>query len=164
MDAVAREGVEEYGERSHEGLTFTRCHLSNLSLVEDDAAEELHVVVNHIPHRLVAACLPMVHVDSLVALDADEILGDGEVAVEVRSRDDDFLILGKASGSLLDDGKRLRQGLIHRLLVDFEDVLLQFVNLVEQRLAVFQFRGFHLRLQIGNLSPVLLGRSQDAGL
>ena len=77
MYAVAGKRIKEDREGSHEGFTFTRSHLSNLAFMKNDAAKELHVVVNHVPHRFVTSRLPVIHVDSLVALDTDEILGDG---------------------------------------------------------------------------------------
>ena len=74
MHAVASQCVEEYRAGSHEGLTFTRCHLGNLALMEHGTADELHVIVYHLPLRIVAACGPMVVVYGLIAVDGDEVV------------------------------------------------------------------------------------------
>ena len=49
MYTIACEGIEEHGKGSHEGLTFTSSHLGNLSLMEYNTTEELHIIVNHLP-------------------------------------------------------------------------------------------------------------------
>ena len=45
MDALAFERVEIHGQRGDERLPFARLHLSDLALLEDDAADELFVEV-----------------------------------------------------------------------------------------------------------------------
>ncbi len=47
MHAVARQRVEVAGERGDERLAFTGLHLGDLAVVEDHAADELHVEVAH---------------------------------------------------------------------------------------------------------------------
>ena len=115
--AVACQGVEEYGQRSHEGLTLTRSHLGNLALVEYHATEELHVVVDHVPHGVVAARFPVVGVDGFVALDAHEVLGSRQRAVHVGSGHGDLLVLGKELGGSLHDGECLGQHFVESHLV-----------------------------------------------
>ena len=90
---VTGQGVEEYGEGSHEGLTFTGCHFGNLAFVQYDTTEELYVVVYHVPGNFITACHPMVFVDGLVAFDADKVLGSSQLAVEVIGRYGDFFVL-----------------------------------------------------------------------
>ncbi len=75
MDAVTCQGIQEHGEGSHEGLTFTCCHLGDLSLMEYLTTEELHVVVDHLPFQVVATGSPVVVIDGFVSVDGDEILG-----------------------------------------------------------------------------------------
>ena len=53
---IMSQGVQEDWQRSHKCLTFTGRHLGDLTLVEHGAAEELNVIVNHIPACGVAAC------------------------------------------------------------------------------------------------------------
>ncbi len=69
MHAAARERAEEHGEGGHEGLAFTCGHLGDFALSQDDAADELHVVVRHVPLEVVAAGHPVVLPYGLVALD-----------------------------------------------------------------------------------------------
>ena len=52
VDAFALERVEVAGQRRHERLAFARAHLGDRALVEDHAADELHVVVAHLERAL----------------------------------------------------------------------------------------------------------------
>ena len=59
MDAAAREGVEVQRHRGHERLPLAGGHLGNLPFVEDDPADELHIVRDHVPRHLVARDLDL---------------------------------------------------------------------------------------------------------
>ena len=140
VHTVAGQGVEEHGQGGHEGLTFTRCHLGNLTLMQGDTAEELHVVVHHFPFQVVSTSCPVVVVDGLVAVDGDEVfLGVGsQLAVEVGGCDDGLFVLGKAASCLLHNAEGNGHHLVERLLVDFECLLVEFVNLVEDGLTLIE--------------------------
>ncbi len=60
MHALARKRVQEHGQRRDESLSLTRGHLGNLSLMKDDAADELHIVMDHVPGDSVASGRPAV--------------------------------------------------------------------------------------------------------
>ena len=51
VDAVAGERVEVAGERGDEGFAFAGLHFGDLALVENHAADELHVEVAHVTAR-----------------------------------------------------------------------------------------------------------------
>ena len=126
VDALARECVQEHREGRDEGLAFTGRHLGNAAAlllvglegaVQDDTADELHVVMDHVPGNLVAAGDPVVLPDGLVVLDVDEIAAVGrQVAVEVRRCDRDGLVLRKAAGGGFHDGEGLGEDLVETLL------------------------------------------------
>ena len=50
VDAFAGEGVEIRGQRGDERLAFARLHFGDPALVQDHAADELHVEVPHVEH------------------------------------------------------------------------------------------------------------------
>ena len=75
MHTVSCQGIKEYRECCHEGLSFTGSHLRNLSLMQYDTSEELYVVVDHFPLHIVAAGSPVVVIDSLVTVDGHEVVG-----------------------------------------------------------------------------------------
>ena len=156
--AVAREGVEEHGEGGHEGLTFTRCHFGYFALMQHHAAEELHVVVHHVPLCVVAAGNPVVLVDSLVALDAHKVLRGGEFAVEVGGGHGDFLVLREAACRFLHDGEGIGQCGVEGFLEAFEHFLFEFVYLVEDDFAVFDRRVLNLGVECCNLFLDVVGR------
>ncbi len=159
MHAVAGQCIQEYGQRGHERLTFTCCHLGYLALVQHDAAEELHVVVHHLPFQVVAACRPVVVVDGLVAVDGDEVLAGvgGQLAVEVVGRDDGLLVLGEAAGGLLHNGEHLGHHLVQGRLVHFERLFLQLVYLGKDVGALVKRRALDGCLQFCNLLFLLCG-------
>lgn len=70
--AVSGQCIQEYGEGSHQGFTFTCCHFGNFTFVQYHATEQLYVIVNHVPHRVVAAGVPMVLPDGFVTFDAGQ--------------------------------------------------------------------------------------------
>ena len=164
MYAVVSQGVEEYGQGGDERLTFTRGHFGYLAFMQHDAAEELHVVVYHVPRDLVAACLPVVGVDGLVVLDADKILGGGQLTVEVGGCNHDFLVLREAACRVLHDGKGRGQHLVQRFLIDIEYFLFQLVYLVEEFFTVLQLGAFHLCFQFVHFGPLFGGRLADISL
>ena len=121
VDAFACEGVEEDGEGGHECLALAGSHLGDVvgdlvaleDAVEHLAADELDVVVNHVPLGEVAAGHPFVFVDGHVAVYGDEVLAvGGELSVGVGGGDLDGVVLLEAAGGLLDDGEDFREGTV----------------------------------------------------
>ena len=126
MYTVTRQGVEEHGERGYQRLTFTRSHLGNLTLMEHGTTEELHVVVYHLPLQVVTSGSPVVVIDGLVAVDSNKVLlrVTSQFAVEVGGGNYGLLVLGEATGGLLDDGEHLEHHLVEGLLIDLKGFLL----------------------------------------
>ncbi len=116
VHTLAGQRVEEYGQGSHERLSLSRRHLGDLALVEHHAAEQLHVVMHHVPFDVVSARGPMRRVDGLVAVDGHEILLSGKVAVERRRRHLHRVVFGEAARRVLHDGESLGQYLVQLLL------------------------------------------------
>ena len=52
---LTRQGIQVQREGRHQGLTFTRLHFGNLTLVQHDTADNLHIKGNHIPGQLMTA-------------------------------------------------------------------------------------------------------------
>ena len=138
MHAFSGQRIQEDREGSDQGLTLAGRHLGNAATlllvrlqaaVQDDTADELHVVMDHVPGDFVAAGNPMVVPDSLVALDAHEVTsGCRQVTVKVSGRHLDAFLLGKTTGRGLDDGEGLRQDLIQALLDRIVLILHQLVG------------------------------------
>ena len=146
VHALFCEGVEEYGERRHEGLSFARRHLGDLAFVEHNAAEQLYVVVDHVPLHVIAAGHPVIGVYGLVALDGYEILGGGQIAVEIVGRDHYRLVLGEAARRVLHDGERFGQYFVEFLLDLFVDAFGRLVDLLRDLLLLFERRLGQLQL------------------
>ena len=137
MHTLAGQGVEVDGQGGHEGLTLTGGHLGDLAAVQHHTADNLHVVVHHVPGNLVAAGHPMVLIDGFVALDGDAGVGGRQVAVVVGGGDGHRLVGGEAAGGLFHHGVGFGQYLVQHLLGLVIAVLLQLVDaLVEALLLV----------------------------
>lgn len=141
VHALLGQRVEEYGERRYECLSFTRRHLGDLALVEHHAAEQLYVVMDHVPFQVVAARHPVVGIDGLVALDTDEVLLGGQIPVEIVGRDDHLVVLCEAACRILHDGEGFGQYLVELLLDLLVDAFGRLVDLLRDTLLLLQ-RGF----------------------
>ena len=126
VNTFVREGVEVHRQGSHEGLTFTGRHLGDLTLMQHDTTEELHIIVHHIPCDLITAGHPVVVIDRFLADDLDEVIAriGCEVLIHLGSRHLDRLTLGKTTCRRFDDRKGLRQNLIQYFFVLILDLFL----------------------------------------
>ena len=152
MHTLVRQCVKEHGQRSHQRFSFTRRHLGYLTLVKHYAANQLHIIVHHVPCYLVSSCRPMVVVNSLVALNLHEVEARvcREIAVLLRRRNHYRLVLRKATRRALHDGKRLRQYLQEYGLVVLFYLLLEAIHLVVHFLAFVYLQPFYRCFQFNN--------------
>jgi len=58
MHSFAKKRIEVYRHCADERLSFSRLHLSDVSLMEDDSTENLHIVRNHVPNEFL---FPQIH-------------------------------------------------------------------------------------------------------
>ncbi len=163
MHALSGQGIEEYRKRGHQRLTLAGRHLGDAPLVEHDAAEKLYVVMHHVPGDGIASGLPTVGVDGLVALDGDEILACGQVAVELRGGYLHGGILRETVGGSLHDGESLGKYLVELPFDLLVDLLGEPVNLARMALLLLQggFRLLEYPLQLGDALLVGTYRLRD---
>ena len=152
MHTFVRQGVEVHRQCGYEGLTFTGRHLGNLTLVQHDAAEELHIVMDHVPGDLVTAGHPVVLIDRFVTVYLHEVkTGVGrEVAVQLGCRHFHGLGLSETTGGGFDDSESLRKNLRQHFLIDFFDLFLEFIDLVVDLLALLDRCCLNGGFQLGN--------------
>ena len=153
VDTFAGEGVEVDGQGSHEGLTFTGGHLSDLALMQHDTADDLAVVVHHVPSDHVAASHPAVLVVGLVAHDGDVLVFGCQLAIEVGGSHLHGLVFAEVFGGGLHHRERLGQDLVQRLFDVVELQLFQLVDLVVEFLLLVGLHvgvGFGLGFQLGD--------------
>ena len=113
---LACERIQEYRERSNESLALTCSHLGNLALMQDDTADDLHIIVHHIPGDLISAGDPVVLPQCLVTLDLYEIPGRAEITVEIICSNLHDRILREPAGCGLHDSECLRKNLVQHFL------------------------------------------------
>ena len=160
MHTFVGEGVEVYREGCHKGLTFTRCHLGDLTLVQYHAAEELDIVMDHIPGDLVTACHPVIMIDGLVAVDIYEIKAAvcSQVLIHLGCRDDNGLTLCKTACGRLDDRVGFGQDLVEYFFVAILDLFLEFIHFVVDLLALLDGRRFDGCFELRNAILTVLDR------
>ncbi len=156
MHASLRQRSQEYRQCSHQCLAFAGCHFGNLALVQDDATDQLHIVVRHVPFYLVAACHPVVFPDSLVAFDGHEpVAGAGKFAVEISCGDCHGFVCCEAGGGLAHYGEYDGKVRVELVLEDVEYLLLVLVDFVPHGLAFVERQRFDILAQFVNLLLVV---------
>ena len=167
MHALACQGIEVDRQRSHEGLTFTSGHLSNLALVQHDTANDLAVVVHHVPSHHVAARHPAVLEVGLVAFDGDVVVFCGQLAVEVGGGHFHHFVFAEVFGCGLHYRERLGKDFVQRFFDVVELLFLEFVDLVVELLLFVGLHvgvGFGLGFQLGNFGHLGSGLVLDVFL
>ena len=126
-------------------------------------SKELNVKVYHIPQQVVTTGNPVIMIKSLVAIDLHKIMCCSQLTVEIVSSNlyHPILCMSQTLSSTLDDGKNLGTSLIKGFLKDFKHILLQFVNLVEDRSTVLNIGIGNAVFKFLNLSTQLAGRTLD---
>ena len=157
VNALMRQRVEVHRKGCHKGLTLTRCHLGDLTLMQNDTTKQLYVIVDHVPLDLVTACHPVVLIHRLGEIIASYYLHK----IKTRVSSQGFihlgcghlyrLALGKTTCGRFDDRICLRQNLVQHFLVFVLDLLLEFVHLVVDLLTLLNRRGLNLRFEVCDL-------------
>ena len=156
VNTIAGKGIEEHRESSHECLTFTGSHLGNLALMEHNAADELHIIVHHIPNHLIATCHPAIFIDSFIAVDSDKIFAlSCEFAVEVGGRHFNSFITGKSTCCLSDESKHFGKIFIKLPFKDIENIFFDVVDFRPIRLALVVVNRFDRFFDIDNLLSLI---------
>ena len=129
-------------------------------------AEELHVVVYHVPLEVIASGCPVVVVYGLVSVNCYKVVLRVccQLTVEVGCRNYSLLVLGKSSCSVLDDTERCWHNLVKSLLVDVEHLFVELVDLVEYLLPFIDRGVFDSCLEFFNLGFLLLCRILNISL
>ena len=129
-------------------------------MMQYDTAEQLYVVVDHLPFQIVTASSPMVMVDGFVTVDSDEVFlrVTCQFTVEVCGSHNGLLVLGKTLGGLFHDGKHLRHHLVECFLVNVEHFLLNLVDLCKDVCALVDGGALDGALQFFNTGFLLLSR------
>ena len=153
--AVTGKRVQENRQSSHQGFTLTGSHFGNFTLVENHTTEQLALVVGHIPSNFRAARHPMVMVDSLIAIDCQEILASSRQFAIVVGSGNNHLTLRQTACSISNNSEDLRQFLIENNLQFVDLGFFKFVDLGVSFLTLFNLLPLDLSLQLVNLGSFL---------
>ncbi len=150
MHAFLRERAQEHRECGHKGLSFTGRHFGDFALVQNHTANELHIVVHHVPSDFIAACEPFVLPDGLVAIDGHEVASlGGKVAVHFGGGHLHCFVGGETCCRFAHGGEHDREVRVELFFKGVENVFLVFVNFVPKWLAFVEGEVFHLGADFG---------------
>ena len=91
-------------------------------------------------------------VDSLVAIDADEVFsGGGQLAVGLGCSDLDSLIVGKSAGSLLDHGEDFGESRIELAGIHLEAIIAQVIDFFPEGFALVVVESLDFGTYLGYL-------------
>ena len=162
MYTVTGQSIQEYRKSSYKCLTFTGCHFSNFSLMQDNTTEQLDVVMNHIPSYFITACHPMIFPICLVSVNTDKILSlSSQFTVHIGSSHLYFFIFRPAASRVLYYSKCSGKHLIQCFFILIENFFFKLVNLAENRLTLFYINGFDAGFQFLDLLVFFCGRIFD---
>ena len=127
VHALAGEGIQVSGQRCDQGFPFAGSHFRDFPVVKYHTADELYVVMHHVPLDLAAGGYPTVVPYGLVALDFDIglIRAGGQVAVVLGGFDLERFVFLEAAGGFAHYGESFRQDF-------FQDDFERFVALFFQ--------------------------------
>ena len=161
MHALSGQGVQENRKRSDKGFSFAGRHFRYFPLMQGDSADELHVIMHHVPHYGIPACRPRIFPHGLVPLDMHEILLGTEFPVEVRGFYTYLTVLGESSCRRFHYGECIRKDFVQHRFYCIVDVLLKGVRLACQLLLLCYGKFFfQLGLDFGNPFLVRLYRGR----
>src|SRR5574344_308676 len=109
MYSSARQGVKEYRQCCNKRFTFTSCHLGNFTLMQYYTANQLYIVMNHLPFNGIATGKPRIAIDGFIAIYVYKVLGCGQFTVKIVCCNYYLFILFETAGSIFHYRKCLRQ-------------------------------------------------------
>ena len=134
--ALPRQPVEVSGQRRHEGLTLPRLHLGDFTVVQHHTADELYVVVHHVPGDVTAGGRPGVLPYGIVTLDSHIVflrIGS-QFAVVFGRGHGQRAVFGKAARRFFYHGKSFGQNLQQD---DFQMLVAVFFQFVDFAVNIF---------------------------
>ena len=105
MYPPACQGIQIYRKRCHHRFSFPGRHLRNTSLVQYNPANQLYIVMDHVPCDHVATGHPIILPVGLVSFDLNAVTGSCQVPVIIICRNFQGFIFLEPAGRLFDDGK-----------------------------------------------------------
>ncbi len=154
VDTVPGQGVQEYGQGGDQGFTLTGSHFRNLAFVQHHAAEELDIVMHHVPDDFISSSHPVVGIDGFVSLDADKVVRSCQVTVEGSGGHLDFRLLDKTAGRLPHNGEYIGQGVVQLRFQLIENSLLNLIDFVIPGFPVINVHLFDGNFQFLDALPV----------
>src|SRR3546814_6680188 len=87
MDPPAGEGIQVGWTSRYQCFPFPGSHLRDLSLMQYDTADQLHIIMKHIPGDLSTGSKPFILMNCFIALYTYIPFGGGQITVHFRCRD-----------------------------------------------------------------------------
>ncbi len=155
MYAIARQSIQEYRERSDQSLTLTGSHLGDFTLMQHDTADQLHIVVYHVPNNLVTTGHPVIGINSFVAFDMYKIMVYRQAPVKIICRNLDSFILAESTRRLFHHGENFGKRFVENIFYFFQYLFLDFIDFFPCRLAFIVIERFYMFFQFGDTFTVI---------
>ena len=127
MHAIPGKSIQKYRQSRDKSFSFTCRHFGNFALVQNDTAEQLDIIMNHVPCHLIASGYPVILIDGFISFDMYKIMSQCQFPVKRCSSHGDRFILSKTTGSIFYYRKYLGQYLIKNFLIFFKNRFLDLV-------------------------------------
>ena len=158
MHTVACKRIEKYRQCGNKSLSFTCCHFCDFTLMKHGTAEQLHIIVHHVPLHVVAAGNPMIAVYGVLALNAYKIFCYCQLPVEVVCSNDNLFVFRKPTCRFFYNAESKGHNLVKSLFVFFKNLFLKFVYLIEYFFTLVNWSIFYLCFKFVYLSLLFLCR------
>ena len=155
MYAIARQSIQEYRERSDQSLTLTGSHLGNFTLMQHDTADQLHIVVYHVPNDLITTGHPVIGINSFVAFDMYKIMVYRQAPVKIICRNLDSFILAESTRRLFHHSENFGKRFVETIFYFFQYLFLDFIDFFPCRLAFIVIERFYMLFQFGDTFTVI---------
>ena len=130
VNPFTRQGIEVGRECTHEGFTFTRCHLGDLAGMQYITTDQLHIIVHHVPGDGAAGGGPGVFINGFIALDGKVVFFNGQRLIEFGGGYFDGGIFCKTAAGFLYNGKCFGENFEQDDFQLFVLILFQFIDLL----------------------------------
>ena len=99
--------------------------------------------MNHIPFYFVSTGHPMVLINGVVAFNAHKIVRGGQVSIEIRCRNHNFFVFGKATGGFFHNRESFWQYFQQYFFEFLRNIFFNGVDFIPHRLSFFELNLLH---------------------
>ena len=85
MNAMTSKRIQISRQCRYQRFTFTCCHFSNFSLVQNNTSYQLNIIMNHVPGYFSSACNPFIFINDFITFNTNVFFSDSKSLIKLRS-------------------------------------------------------------------------------